>query len=545
MLRDLLIVSRINVRCTYNRFKHGGVLEKLRILVAMLMPFFLAAGIFYFVSIVLPRVREHFPEIYELLVLKQLSTFFFYGLYLAFVLSLRLGWAIFFRNSDMELLFSTPLKSGAILTQKFIECLFYIGYTSVVFFLPIALAVGFSEQAPWSYYLLALVNVLLFNIIVTAPGLYLVLVLTRYVSSMKLRDTLMFLSMMSVLILFGVVRWFSSIANMVPANMAQTIERTIFDSIWLLPSTWLAFALTGPLFENVPSWPYQGVLLIAAPLTAWFFTRESERLFRTGVAESGSESTRVRVRPRAKGTLLDGLSTQLRSVIERDYLFFKRDPRNWYFLGVAGILLTFFMLRQVSDPELGQWEGLIPALLMGVVAGNIGVQEFSFLSLGREGREFWLVKASPISGMEMFLGKLLPTALILFSITTLNLLALILIAHPTPELIVWGFILNTIFTAVCSTVCVTAGFVFPDFTAYKKRRRLNILVYAVSIAVILVLIALTGGPLLLGWLMHDWPLVWRLLVAAVGLGILWTSFWGLSALAAWRYESLEVREIEA
>ena len=112
----------------------------------------------------------------------------------------------------------------------------------------------------------------------------------------------------------------------------------------------------------------------------------------------------------------------VRAIVVKDLLMLRRDLRNMSQLVtplILGILYAFMLIRRGGEPPAGRGEApaaFMEALRSLMVYANVGISLFVGWSLlsrlagmafSQEGKNYWLLKASPVSTGKLLLAKFL------------------------------------------------------------------------------------------------------------------------------------------
>ncbi|NLG32424.1 MAG: hypothetical protein GX550_02790, partial [Syntrophomonadaceae bacterium] len=102
------------------------------------------------------------------------------------------------------------------------------------------------------------------------------------------------------------------------------------------------------------------------------------------------------------------------AVAKKDFLYLRRDTREWFGFLVPLIIMVFFAGQFLLLPSESTWSSSITVLIMysAMFSGNLALQSF-----GREGEAEWVLNSVPLAGWPVVWGKLLaaviPTLLLM------------------------------------------------------------------------------------------------------------------------------------
>ncbi|WP_413378877.1 putative ABC transporter permease subunit [Alkalihalobacillus sp. 1P02AB] len=314
-----------------------------------------------------------------------------------------------FSDSDLELLFTLPIKVKDIFWAKFLLNLLgvpIIAYGFAVFCLTVF---GVSAGASFFYYPISYI-VTFFFIILSISLAYLInLLLIQLIPPTKAKELLTAVSALTGIIFYlGFqllnVNFFSHDGNMDWNQLAGIPE-------WL-PMHWGAVIITDSILGE---WQMQTVimLLFLIILTLFIFWISSilvEKALLTGwvnLSESSGRKKKNQKRINKKATIYG----PIRMISKKEWLMIKRDVREWTAV-IPMLVIIIFPFLNLRDFE-GGWSALQQApyitwptlqvsfCFMAVLVSGI----FSAGSLGREAYAIDLLRVLPLSGWKVAVGK--------------------------------------------------------------------------------------------------------------------------------------------
>jgi hypothetical protein len=355
---------------------------------------------------------------------------------------------------DMDFLLSAPVPVRAVFITKLLQAILPNLGLIGLFGLPVLYGLGVSGGYNILYF--PLVIVVLVSLALAAAGLssLLVMAVVRIFPARRVAEVLAFIGA-TVSILCSQSGQltnqmdFSKISQTQLNNGLTTISR--FNSPW----SPLAWAGRGLVDIGEGRW-LSGVifLLLTLALTVgifYFSLGIAERLYYNGWAtmQVGSRKKRARrpepaalpewTTPATAGTSVviaslapaaerrQGLGSiilprEVIAIIRKDFQVLRRDLRNMSQMVtplIFGFIYAFALLRNGSEPPPGRGDApevFMTAFRSALVYANVGISLFVGWSLimrlamqgfSQEGKQYWILKASPVGANKLLLAKFL------------------------------------------------------------------------------------------------------------------------------------------
>jgi ABC-2 type transport system permease protein len=429
---------RLRLRIMFNSFRHAKTGGKIGVIVLYTMLLGFGVFIFWLSKILLDAVRSpevaritgmDFTSILTSIPALILSILFVGTLLTSFGVLLQ---ALYLSN-DMDFLVATPVPIRAVFVAKLLQAVIPNFALMALLGLPVLFGMGVSGgYGPLYYPLVILVMVAL---ALAAAGLasLLVMLVVKIMSPRRAAEILAF---------FGALFGFacSQLGNFTRIFGKNIhISGTRLAGILLLSQTrWLPLNWAGQgLVELGQNHWLTGVLLLGGTLGVAlgifvFALLTAEQLYYSGWAgmqivarKKASRPFRVATAARTNilGTGIARLfSRPVLGILQKDYLTMRRDLRNVAGLItpiILGIMYTFSLLRSAGEPPVGRGEAptwFMESFRILLAYGNVGMSLFvGWMALSRlagmgfsqEGRNYWLLKASPVRPGQLLLAKFL------------------------------------------------------------------------------------------------------------------------------------------
>ena len=428
---------RMRLRITYNSFRHAKLRRKIGTLILYLGLAGFGYFIFWLSQILLQFVRSPEMAQYSGMDLTAilasipaliLSTLFMGTLLTSFGVLLQ----AMYLSGDMDFLLSTPLPIRAVFITKMLQAVLPNFALICLFGIPILFGLGSSSHYAALYY--PLVILVMSALALAAAGLasLLVMLVVRVMSPRRAAELLAFAGAM-----------FGFLCSQV-GNFANIFGRDIHISgtrlagiLWLANIRWLPLNWAGQgLVALGQSHWLTGLLLIGGTLgftigVFWFALLTAERLYYSGWA--GMQVV-ARKKKRSVSRPIDNATNCMGSevarlipgpvlgIIQKDFLTLRRDLRKLSQLIspiIIGAMYTFSLLRGGGEPPAGRGEApdwFMNSFRVVLAYGNIGMSLFvgwmilsrlAGMGFSQEGRNYWVLKVSPIRTGQLLAAKFL------------------------------------------------------------------------------------------------------------------------------------------
>lgn len=367
--------------------------------------------------------------------------------------------ALFF-SRDLDLLMSAPVDRRAVFTSKILDGvgLYYaiVLATAVPALITYGIGLGYGPF----YYLLALVTVLASPLLPAGFGALLVLLVARFAPARRVKEFLGFVGALVGLgcaVLGNTSRlWTSRLGDTGadPAQLlreAQRLEGLPVPS--LIAGRGLALAGTGHWAGAL------GDVVGFLAITAGFFAccvLAADRLYAAGWVRMQSSGTARRSRERAAREAAGGgwlrRAPAWAALMLKDWRVIPRDLRNFAQMLTPLLILPVVYVNLLAGRNS---EGLAAVGAAGqgravdgaVIVVALGVLTTTFLicsrvaltSISMEGRSWWVLKAAPLSRLELLGGKFAAAMIPFAALSTVLLLGAALWKgfHPLGFLFSW------------------------------------------------------------------------------------------------------------
>jgi ABC-2 type transport system permease protein len=401
-------------------------------------------------------------------------------------------------SGDMDFLVATPVPIRAVFIAKLLQAVIPNFALLALLGLPILFGLGASSGYGPAYY--PLVIVVMIALALAAAGLasLLVMLVVKVMSPRRAAEILAFFGA-----LFGFAcSQLGNFANIFGKNIHISGTRLagilVLAQIRWLPLNWAGQGLvelgqnhwvTGLLFLGATLGVAIGIFVFAL-LTA-------EQLYYSGWASMQIVARKktirsARVARTARPNLLGLgiarlLSRPVLGIVQKDYLTLRRDLRNIAGLitpVILGIMYTFSLLRSGGEPPAGRGEAptwFMDSFRMILAYGNVGMSLFvgwmvlsrlAGMGFSQEGRNYWLLKASPVRPGQLLVAKFLVAYLPAAGMGLVFLLVISAVQGYTAVQFVYGLVTMLMCLAGMAGMLLAFGALGANFT-WEDPRKMN------------------------------------------------------------------------
>ncbi len=330
---------------------------------------------------------------------------------------------IFFLSKDLNLLFSSPMRSGRIFLWKGLEVTLNSSIMVIFFASPVISAYLYYFSGGAVNYILAMIHFVIFILTGVITGIILGFIIPGFISIRKLQPALSVVSILiiSVVVIFLRLLQPEKFGNPdIIDNVFEYIKGLSTPFFKYFPFEWLSKSLVS-LSENNHSGFYSFLLstLILASIL-YFFLWLLQRKFYFPLFDKINRGSFGRNRSKWNKGIIKG---DFGILFKKEIKSFLRTPEQWSQLLVIGaIIIVFIMNMKVIPLPSGQVKNIIGYMNIGMAAFIItGLNSrFTFTSMPMENPGISHIFASPFNKMKILHFKvifyLIPMFLISFGL---------------------------------------------------------------------------------------------------------------------------------
>jgi ABC-2 type transport system permease protein len=449
---------RLRLRISLNSFKHARKVRKFFIILGYVGLLAFAVGICVGSWFLLKFLRS--PELGQYVgldvtgFLQAVPVLIFAALFLGILLtSFGVLLQALYLSGDMDFLLASPVPIRAVFVAKLLQAVLPNFGLIALFGLPVLFGLGLSELYNWLYY--PLIVLIMIALALAAAGLssLLVMLVVRVLPPRHAAEILGFLGATLGLVCGQFGNLFNVYGN--DAELSGTQANSLFTFItqvntpWL-PLNWAGQGLvalgqghwgTGLLLVTLTLGLCAGAFLFAlATAERWYYSgwagmqvvaRKKKPLRAsqpTSAARTAAVSRAVRLVP-----------APIRAILWKDYLVYRRDLRQLSQLIsplILGFIYTLMILRTGVNMPVGKGEApawfmesmnfllAYSSVGMSLFVGWVSLSRLAGMAFSSEGKNYWILKSSPLRTVHLLVAKFLVAYLPAFVLGSIFLVAI-------------------------------------------------------------------------------------------------------------------------
>lgn len=473
VLASVWKLLRLRLRITFNSFRHAKLRNKISIIIVLV----LLLGFAYFMLNVSRWLLSlvYSPEFIQYAgmdlrgILASIPTVTLTALFIGTLLtSFGVLLQALYLSGDMDFLLATPVPIRAVFIAKLLQAVLPNFALFSLFGIPMLFGLGLSNDYHISYYLLVILLMIFLALAASGISALLVMLVVRVLPPRRAAEILGFIGAMFAFVCSQIGNLANSFGSDINFSGTRLAGLLILADIRWLPLNWAGQGLVA-LGEG--RW-LSGALLVGATLgftavTFWFALNTAQRLYYSGWAgmqvvarKKSTPSARKTYRTTTTTGLARLLPKPVFAILQKDFLTLRRDLRNLSQLIspiILGIVYTLLLLRGSGEPPAG--EGEAPDLFMSsfqivLTYSSVGMSLFvgwmllsrlAGMGFSQEGKNYWMLKASPIRVWQLLASKFLVAYLPALGLGFLFLTVISIMQG----LSIWEFIYSFIAIVMC------------------------------------------------------------------------------------------------
>jgi ABC-2 type transport system permease protein len=379
--------------------------------------------------------------------------------------------ALYLAN-DMEFLLSAPLPLRSVFLSKLLQAILPNFGLICLFALPVLYGLGLSSGYNILFYPLVLVMLAALALAAAGISSLLVMLVVRIFPARRVAELLGFIGA----ILSFVCSQSGNLARFDKFSGQQATQALTLIAKFNQPWSPLAWAGRGLVDLGAGHWiSGVGFSALALGLSLGVFAVAltiSERLYYSGWASMQSHQQKKKVQKKAQAQIsnpwisLAGriVPAEIRAIFVKDLLSLRRDLRNMSQLVtplIFGIVYGIVFLRGGGEFSAGRGEAprffleilknlsLYGNVALSLFVGWMLVARLGMTAFSMEGRNYWLLKSSPISAGQMIVSKFLVAYLPSLAMGWLFLLVISILQRAAPLMI--------LFTLAVVALCIAGN----------------------------------------------------------------------------------------
>jgi ABC-2 type transport system permease protein len=442
-------------------------------------------------------------------------------------------------SGDMDFLMAAPVPIRAVFVTKQLQAILPNFGFIALFGLPRLLGLGAAGGYNFLYYPLVVIVLAMLALAAAGVSSLLVMGVVRIFPARRVAEVLGAAGAMLSIICSqsgNFVNFMRLDEKDLSAQQIPFAALTRFNSVWN-PLSWPGRGLL-ELGESrfLPALLFLGLTLLLTGGAFLLSLRAAERLYYSGWAsmQAGGRKKRTAPKVRHPGMLLAGAATPARAVagasflaefipqpvlgmVRKDFFTLFRDPRNMSQLIspiMVGVMYIFFLFRSGGAPLAGRGEApewFMQIIQTAMIYGNVGASLFvgwslisrlGMIGFSQEGKNYWILKTSPIGPIQLLAAKFLVAYLPGLFLGSLFMLVISLIRSTSVSMLLFGLAVVALSIIGAAGVNVAFGVVGVNLTWDDPRRMSSGLAGCVSVPASMLYMAVVvmlffGPPVLL------------------------------------------------
>ncbi len=554
LLSTVWNLVRLRLRLSLNSFKHARTVKKVFIVLGYVGLLAFAAGLCIGSWLLLDFLRS--PELSQYAGLdatafvQSVPVLIFTALFLGILLS-SFGVLLqaLYLSGDMDFLLSAPVPIRAVFVAKLLQAILPNFGLVALFGLPVSYGLGISEHYNFLYYPLVLLVMIALSLAAAGIASLLVMLVVRVLPPRRAAEILGFLGATLGLVCGQLGNIFNAFGSDADITGAQANSMVTFltraNTPWL-PLNW---AGQGLVALGQGHW-VTGLLLVILTLglsaAAFLFAlATAERWYYTGwagmqVVAHKKKTVRapqpapIRMTPVSRVARL--VPTPIRAILWKDFMVYRRDLRQLSQLIsplILGFIYTLMILRTGGKMPVGKGEA--PSIFMesmnfllayssvgmSLFVGWVSLSRLAGMAFSSEGKNYWILKSSPVRTAHLLVAKYLVAYLPAFTLGLVFLVAIGFAQKMSAGSFLYSFLTMTLCLAGMNGILLSFGAAGAKFD-WDDPRRMNAgsmgcLGQVVAILFLPLTFGLFIGPLFLAS-MFEFPVVYGYLAGCI-LGV--------------------------
>ncbi len=377
-----------------------------------------------------------------------------------------------YASDDLPFLLALPVAAPRVFGLKVAETYLSSALLPALLTVPLLLGLGMARNAPWSYYLVALVALLALFAVPVMLGSLAALVLMRVAPAGRVKEAATALSVVLAAALILGLRALrpEQLTDLTPEEFEQFLTTLADLGVGQLPPGWASSAIWGALDGGLP-WLPLALLVLLAGLGMWGVGRLAAFAYREGWVRGLDHHRRPgdgRSLPAAAWERPLARLGPVGAVVVKDVRVLLRDPTQWsqllVLVALAGVYLVSTASVAVEGQRFRDALGTLNVAFLGFLLAGVGIR-LAFPLVSLEGEGWWLLRTGPIRTRALVLGKFLHALPLLLALGLGLGVAQALLLDVTPVLATASVIAGACAAVAVAALGVGLGAGFPRFDA--------------------------------------------------------------------------------
>jgi len=504
---------RLRLLLNWNAFKHAKTRRKVVTIVLVILALAFTGFIFFLSWLLLGFLRSSKLTQYvgfDVAPFLQSVPVLVFALIFLGILFSSFGVLLqaLYLSGDMDFLLTSPVPIRAVFVTKLLQAVLPSFGLAALFGLPVLYGLGLSGHYNFLYYPLVLLTMVALTLAAAGISALLVMLVARLVPPRRVAEVLGFVTATLSILCSQSGNLYNTLGHNVTISGSQV--NGAFALLMRFNTPWnpLDWAGAGLVALGEGRW-LTGLGLVAltlglAALAFSFALATSERWYYSGWAgmqvvaykKKATRPARVKTattQPESETASLAGaqmrrlLPAPIRAVIQKDFLLMRRDIRNMSQLVtplIFGIFYTVMFLRpgNAMFPDSPDMPGIFSTISHLIASyGNIGMSLFvgwmllsrlAGMAFSSEGRNYWMLKASPLRPAQLLTAKFLVAYLPTLALGVVFMVAVSILQKASMAMFLYGLLATSLCQAGMTGILLAFGVGGANFN-WTDPRRMN------------------------------------------------------------------------
>ena len=504
---------RLRLLLTWNSFKHARTRRKIGTIVIVVLVIGFAGFIFFLSWLLLGFL--HSPKLTQYVgfdvnpFLQSVPVLVFAALFLGILFS-SFGVLLqaLYLAGDMDFLLTSPVPIRAVFVTKMLQAVLPNFGLIALFGLPVLIGLGISSHYNIFYYPLLLLTMVALTLAAAGVSGILVMLVARIFPPRRVAEVLGLLTAVFSILCGQSGNMYNAMKNDI--NISGTQVNSFFSLLIRFNTPWnpLNSAGRGLVDLGEGRWlsglvwviltlglSTMAFLVALGTAERWYYSgwagmqvvAHKKKQVRPVPAHVVTTPPASRKESAAASRITRMLPAPVRTVIQKDFLLLRRDMRNMSQLVtplIFGVLYTIMFLRPGGSmfPDTPD----MPKALVNVshfisTYGNIGMSLFvgwmlltrlSGMAFSSEGKNYWILKASPVRTGHLLTAKFLVAYLPTLALGLVFMLAVSIMQKASPATFLYGLLAMAMCQAGMNGILLAFGVMGANFN-WTDPRRMN------------------------------------------------------------------------
>jgi ABC-2 type transport system permease protein len=550
---------RLRLLLSWNSFKHAKTGRKIGTIAIVVLLIAFAGFIFFLSWLLLGFLHSSKLTQYvgfdALPFLQAMPVLIFAALFLGILFS-SFGVLLqaLYLSGDMDFLLTSPVPIRAVFVTKLLQAVLPNFGLIALFGLPVLYGLGLSAHYNILYYPLVLLTMAALTLAAAGLSALLVMLVARLIPPRRVAEVLGFLTAMISILCSQSGNLYNATRHDVDISGSQV--NGLFSLLMRLNTPWspLNWAGRGLVALGEGNW-LPGLLLVTltlglSALAFAFALVTAERWYYTGWAgmqvvahkkkavhpvRAHTEAARPvsRAESAAASRMRRLLPAPVRAILQKDFLLLRRDIRNMSQLVtplIFGVFYTIMFLRPGGSmfPDNPDMPAIFTSISRFITSyGSIGMSLFvgwmllsrlSGMAFSSEGKNYWMLKASPVRSGHLLAAKFLVAYLPTLALGVIFMVAVSILQKASLAIFLYGLLATAMCQAGMNGILLAFGVAGANFNWTDPRRMnagaIGCLGQFLTALFLPISFGMFIGPLLLVSI-FNWPQVYGYLVGFI------------------------------